>query len=82
MNKPKDEDGKESRQFKSDEEILNFVKDCIANQIGNGEIKAKVGDLLKIMEIQKQLATDTGAEEKFWQEIEKIRQEELGDDPE
>jgi hypothetical protein len=81
MVKMEDEKDDEPRVFKSDEEILNYVKEQIALQVGKGEIKAKVGDLLKIMEIQKQLATETGADEKFWQEIEKIRQEELGDDP-
>jgi len=39
-----------------------------------------VGDLLKILEIQKKLSSDTSAEEKFWEIIEQIRRTELKDE--
>lgn len=64
---------------KTDQELLQEIKEMIWEQVNNGEIKLKVGDLLKILEIQKKLASDSSAEEKFWEIIEQIRQEELKD---
>ena len=64
---------------KTDQEILEDLKDRFMDQVENGEIKLKVGDLLKILEIQKKLASDSSAEEKFWEIIEQIRQGELKD---
>jgi len=69
-----------SWEFTSDEDMLNKIKKTIADQIMNKEIKGKVGDLLKILELQKKLGTDENAQEKFWEMIEKIRQEELKDE--
>ncbi len=37
----------------------------------------KVGDLVKIIELQRKLSSDSKAEEKFWALIERLRQEEL-----
>ncbi len=62
---------------KTDQELLYEIKKEIWGQIQSGEIKMKVGDLLKVLEIQKKLASDSSAEEKFWELIEQIRQEEL-----
>jgi uncharacterized protein YaaW (UPF0174 family) len=64
---------------KTDQEMLQKIKERIWEQINKGEIKLKVGDLLKVLEIQKKLASDSSAEEKFWELIEQIRQEELKD---
>ncbi len=63
--------------FSSDKERLDYIKDLIMKQIQTGTINLKVGDLLKILEIQKKLSTDAGAEQKFWELIEQIRKEEL-----
>ncbi len=63
----------------TDNEVLEKIKRIIWKQVHNGKIKLKVGDLLKILEIQKKLASDSSAEEKFWDIIEQIRQEELKD---
>jgi hypothetical protein len=63
--------------FASDKERLDYIKDLIMKQIQTGTINLKVGDLLKILEIQKKLSTDAGAEQKFWELIEQIRKEEL-----
>lgn len=68
------------RQFKTDQEMVDYIKTTIMDQIQNGLINLKVGDLLKIFEIQKKLSSDTKSEEKFWEVIEQIRQEELKDD--
>ena len=57
------------KAFATDTELLQFIKDEIAKQITAGKIKPKVGDLLKILEMQKKLASDSKAEEKFWEMI-------------
>lgn len=59
---------------------MNFLKNTITDQIEEGKISLKVGDLLKIIEIQKKLSLDNNAEAKFWEIIEQIRQEELGNE--
>ncbi len=66
-------------QISSDKELLGFMKDEIEKQVRSGKIKLKVGDLMKILELQNKLSSDSGAEEKFWEMLEKIRQEELKD---
>lgn len=65
---------------KTDEEILQLLKNEIAGQIEKGTISLKVSEFLKILEIQKKLSTDSGATEKFWAYIEKLRQQELSDE--
>ena len=69
----------EIRHFSSDKEFLDFIKERISEQIQRGKIELKVGDLLKIIELQKKLSSDSKAEEKFWEVIEQIRQEGLKD---
>jgi hypothetical protein len=71
---------KETLKSRSDKEILDFIKNKICDQIEGNELKLKVGDLLKVMEIQKKLIKDNAVEDKFWEFIEKIRQEELKDE--
>jgi hypothetical protein len=68
---------KQEKLPQTDREILDFLKVKFLNRVKKGEIELKVGDLLKILEIQKKLASDSSAEEKFWEIIEQIRQEEL-----
>jgi hypothetical protein len=70
----------ERHQFKTDQERLDYIKTTIMDQIQDGLISLKVGDLLKIFEIQKKLSSDTKAQEKFWEVIEQIRREELEDE--
>jgi hypothetical protein len=76
MPKTKDDE----HEYASDQDMLDEIKKKIMNQIKSGKIKLKVGDLLKIFEIQKRLSSDTKTEEKFWEVIEQIRQEELKDE--
>ena len=64
----------------SELEIIEKVKVAFLEQLNKGTIKLKVGDILKIFEIQKKLSTDENAEEKFWELIEQIRQTELEED--
>lgn len=79
-NSKENTNGKKNLKFKNDKELLDFLKEKIIEEIDAGEIKLKVGDLLKVLEIQKKLSTDSSAEEKFWEVIEQIRQRELADD--
>ena len=66
-----------TRTFSSDKERLDYLKDVFMEQAQKEPINLKVGDFLKILEIQKKVSTDAGAEQKFWEFIEQIRQEEL-----
>jgi hypothetical protein len=75
----KNVEAKKAPEFSSDQERLDYIKGFIMDEIANETIKLKVGDLLKILEIQKKLSEDTDAKDKFWEAIEKIRQEELKD---
>jgi hypothetical protein len=61
-------------------ELLDYLKNTIVGQIEEGTINLKVGDLLKIVEIQRKLSSDTSAEKKFWEIIEQIRKTELDED--
>jgi hypothetical protein len=70
---------KKAKCYKSDMERLDRLKDLIMQNADNGKIQLKVGDLLKILELQKKLSTDKNAEDKFWQMLEDIRKEELKD---
>lgn len=72
--------GKSAPKFASDMELLDYLKDTIVGQIEEGTINLKVGDLLKIVEIQRKLSSDTSAEKKFWEIIEQIRKTELDED--
>jgi membrane-bound lytic murein transglycosylase MltF len=47
------------RQFKTDQEMLDHMKTTIMDQIQDGNLNLKVGDLLKIFEIQKKLSSDS-----------------------
>lgn len=80
--KKKNEKNKKNKKKinKTDEEILQLLKNEIAGQIEKGTISLKVSEFLKILEIQKKLSTDSGATEKFWAYIEKLRQQELSDE--
>ena len=61
----------------SDEELLEKIKSEFVRQLEDGEIKLKVGDLVKILDIQNKLSTDNDAREKFWELIEKARKKGL-----
>jgi hypothetical protein len=73
-------ESEEQLEYSSVNEMLDDLKNNIAKQIKSGTIKAKVGDLLKIIELQNKLSIDSSAEDKFWEMIEKLRQEELKDE--
>lgn len=68
---------------KTDIDLLDDLKELMfevmTEKLKEGEINLKVGDLVKILEIQRELSSDTSAEARFWEIIEQIRQEELKD---
>lgn len=61
-------------------ELFERIKAKFVEQLRKNEIKLKVGDIVKIIELQKKLTEDSGAEDKFWEMIEQIRQKELKDE--
>lgn len=69
-----------SKKYKSDLDRLEELKNKFMERVNENEISIKVGDFLKILELQKQLSEDKAGEQKFWEMIEEIRQEELSDE--
>ncbi len=69
-----------SEEYQSDYDRLERVKAEIMRKIEAGEFSVKVGDLLKVVELQKRMSTDSSAEQAFWDAIEQIRQGELRHD--
>ena len=61
-----------------DLDILEDLKRKIYNAIKNNEPQPKVGDLLKVIELKRKLSVEGKGEKKFWDMVNKIRQEELG----
>ncbi|MCK5125664.1 MAG: hypothetical protein KAR42_05370 [candidate division Zixibacteria bacterium] len=76
-----DTEKSESEKFASDVERLDKIKheytDELLKFFKTKKFQPKVGELLKIIELQKKISSDSGAEEKFWKLIEQIRREEL-----
>jgi hypothetical protein len=67
-------------KFRSDVEKLEYLKERFMSQIEENKTILKVGDFLKIIELQRKLAGSDDAQKKFWEIIEQIRREELKDD--
>lgn len=61
----------------SDLEILEDLKERLYQAIINNDAQPKVGDLLKVIEMKNKLSVSGKAEKKFWDLINKIREEEL-----
>ncbi len=60
-----------------DLDILEDLKQAIYNAIKNDEPQPKVGDLLKVIELKRKLSVEGKGEKKFWDMVNKIREEEL-----
>ncbi len=60
-----------------DLDILEDLKQTIYNAIKNNESQPKVGDLLKVIELKRKLSVEGKGEKKFWNMVNKIRDEEL-----
>jgi len=60
-----------------DLDILEDLKLTIYNAIINKKPQPKVGDLLKVIELKRKLSVEGKGEKKFWNMVNKIRQEEL-----
>ncbi len=63
----------------NDLEILEFIENELFKRFKNKNSKVKVGDLLKVIEMKNKLSVTGKAEKKFWEMINKIREEELSD---
>nr|MBN2276853.1 hypothetical protein [candidate division Zixibacteria bacterium] len=64
-------------QIPSDIEILENLKRRIYEAICENPGSPKLGDLLKVMEMKNKLSVSGKAEKKFWEMINRIRDEEL-----
>jgi hypothetical protein len=60
-----------------DLEILEELKQKFYKEISQSKTPPKVGELLKVIEMKSKLSVAGKAEKKFWEMINKIRQEEL-----
>jgi len=61
----------------SDLEILEELRNRLYQAITGNKDQPKVGDLLKVMDMKKKLSVEGRAEKKFWEMINRLRQEEL-----
>ena len=81
MGKRKRQRNKVSKEKpQTDLEMLEEVKSMIYKKLKKGECQVKVGDLVKVVELQRRLSADAGSEKQFWEFIEQLRQEELKDE--
>ncbi|UCD94067.1 MAG: hypothetical protein JSU69_09895 [Candidatus Zixiibacteriota bacterium] len=69
----------EENKALDDLEILERLKNKIYKAIDKTETSPKVGDLLKVIEMKSKLSVTGKAEKKFWEMINKIREEKLSD---
>jgi len=67
-------------KFKSSLEFLDYLIGEFTEMIMTNKVKPKVGDVLKMIELRKKLSADSKTQEKFWELIDQLRQEELQDD--
>ncbi len=64
-----------------DLQILEDVRNTLHKIFKNNPEKTKVGDLLKVIELKKRLSVSGSGEKKFWEMINKLREEELAEPP-
>ncbi len=62
-----------------DLELLDELKEIVYNAIKKNEQPPKVGELLKIIEMKSKLSVSGKAEKKFWDMINKIREQGLAE---
>jgi len=67
----------ENNKEYDDLEILTCIRDRLFKAFKDNEEQLKVGDLLKVIELKKKLSVGGKAEKKFWDMVNKIREEEL-----
>ncbi len=60
-----------------DLDILEDLRNNLYDAISNTESEKKVGVLLKVIELKRKLSVEGKGEKKFWEMVNKIRQEEL-----
>lgn len=69
----------ETKEQHGDLEILEYVKNKLFTDFKSNETNVKAGDLLKVIEMKNKLSVTGKSEKKFWEMINKIREEELTD---
>lgn len=65
------------KEGSSDLEILEEIQKKIVEELRSKEIKPRVGDLLKALELKMKLKLSENEREKIWELINQLRQEEL-----
>jgi len=70
----------ETEKNHDDLEILEYLKERIYRAIKQNQTPPKLGDLLKVIDMKNKLSLSGKAEKKFWEMINKIREEELSDE--
>lgn len=73
------DDHAEIKHPTSNADLFQLYRDKFWEALKASKIAMKVGDLVKMIELQQKLATSKGAQEQFWELIEQLRQEELKD---
>ncbi|MCP4566993.1 MAG: hypothetical protein GY841_05370 [FCB group bacterium] len=58
-------------------DLLEKIKDEFREQLKNGKVNVKVGEVLKIIELQNKLSSDDKARQEFLKIIESVRQKGL-----
>lgn len=69
--------GKQEKRLTDDLDILEDLKNEIYETIRKNVAQSKVGDLVKVIELKRKLSVEGKGEKKFWEMVNKIRQEEL-----
>ena len=60
-----------------DVEILENLKKILYEEITANKKPAKVGDLLKVIDMRRKISAEGKGEKKFWEMVDRIRTEEL-----
>ena len=69
----------ETEKHHDDLEILEVLKDRLYRAIMQNQPLPKLGDLLKVIDMKNKLSVSGKVEKKFWEMIDKIREQELSD---
>lgn len=77
-----DEAAKQRQGNANDLDILEEIQAKIVEELRNKEIKPRVGDLLKALELKMKLKLSQDEKEKIWELLNQLRDEELTSDGE
>jgi hypothetical protein len=70
-----------TQSYGSDMDIIKRLKDDFMKSNEGKVIPVKVGEILKILEIQQKIAKSEDAQKELWKIIDQLRREVLQDEP-